>query len=326
MGQAESASCQMHKSASVGKPSWQNYLISVRGKLKRALLTRALATAQVALDSPERKTKGVPRSPRTENKGPALDKQHKLAPPFRKTYSDVPCWEREDAPAETKRGAPPDSFRLSYLRKLSSERVWVPAAERPPKHQTVTIFDWDDTLLCTTFLSKHEGKNLDPITKRLLKDIEKASSRLLEKACEMGNTFIITNGTKGWVEFSAARYVPGLLAQLKKVTIISARERYQELYPNDVGQWKIHAFLDLQRKLNLPIVTNLNSLGDAKYEMKAARIMGAKFKEAFVKTFKFQENPTPDELLKQLELVLEGFESVVGRAVNLKISLGRREC
>jgi len=299
------------------------------------LFTRASITAPEAVPL-ELKKRWVSSFPTPGRKDPIISKQRNhheapcrrktagpLTPSLRNTPSDVPSWEREDGLAEMKRPAHPPSFRLSFLRRLSNEQVWVPAAQRPPKHQTVIIFDWDDTLLCTTFLIKHEGKPLGPITKRILKDIEKISGRLLEKACQMGNTFIITNATGGWVEYSAARYVPGLLPQLEKVRIISARERYEAYYPDDVGQWKLNAFLDLQRTLDLPVVTNLNSLGDAKYEMKAARIMGAKFKEAFVKTFKFQENPAPDELLKQLELVEEGFESVVGRAVNLKVSLGR---
>ena len=31
------------------------------------------------------------------------------------------------------------------IRKLSYSKVWVPSAQRPPEHQTVIIFDWDDT-------------------------------------------------------------------------------------------------------------------------------------------------------------------------------------
>jgi len=45
-----------------------------------------------------------------------------------------------------------NDFRVSFLRKLSYHKVWLPKAERPPMHQTVIIFDWDDTLLCTSFL------------------------------------------------------------------------------------------------------------------------------------------------------------------------------
>ncbi|KAH8740241.1 hypothetical protein FG386_001516 [Cryptosporidium ryanae] len=46
-----------------------------------------------------------------------------------------------------------DSYRLKYLRRLSYLKVWVPSIYRPPKHQTAIIFDWDDTLICTSYLS-----------------------------------------------------------------------------------------------------------------------------------------------------------------------------
>lgn len=233
--------------------------------------------------------------------------------------------ESEGMLEEMERLSPRDAFRLSFLRKLSDKKVLVPAEQRQPKHQTVTIFDWDDTLLCTSFLAQHEGQRLPPSIKQNLKDIEKAASRLLEKACQMGNTFIITNAAEGWVQFSASRYAPGLLPMLAKVRIISARSRYQAVYPHDVGKWKIHAFMDLQQELDLPVVTNLNSFGDANYEMEATRVMGKMFEEAFVKTVKFQESPTPQELLDELKCVERGFESVVENARNLKVSLEGRK-
>jgi len=233
--------------------------------------------------------------------------------------------ESKDPLEEMKRATPPDDFRCSFLRKLSYEKVWVPAAQRLPKSQTVIIFDWDDTLLCTSYLNRREGKSMRPTTEADLKLIGDIVGRLLVKASQMGHCFIITNAMTGWVEYSCARYLPALLPTLEKnVKIISARSRYEELYPHDVRQWKKKAFLDVQQEFNLPVVTNLNSLGDAQYEMDAARIMGQEFSHALVKTVKFQENPTPEELLKELEIVEQKFESVVGNARNLKVSLERR--
>jgi hypothetical protein len=52
--------------------------------------------------------------------------------------------------------------------------------------------------------------------------------------------------------------------------------------------------------------------------------MGAEFAEALVKTIKFRDTPTPEELAKQLELVLGKFEKIVLNARNLKISLERK--
>lgn len=217
-----------------------------------------------------------------------------------------------------------DDFRVSFLRKLSYEKVWVPQAQRPPKHQTVIIFDWDDTLLCTTFLNLRQETPLPAIVERHLRGIENAGKRLLELAQRLGHCFIITNAMTGWVEYSAAKYVPSLLPELQKVRVISARGRYEAQFPGEVGKWKIHAFLEVQRQLDSQIITNLISLGDSNFEMDAVHIMGKEFNQALIKTIKFRENPSPEELLKQLELVAQKFERIVENARNLKIGLERK--
>merc|ERR1711959_581076 len=102
------------------------------------------------------------------------------------------------------------------------------------------------------------------------------------------------NAMEGWVEYSAAKYVPDLLPVLRRVKVISARSRYEALHPGDVSKWKIRAFLDVQRQLDSQIITNLNSLGDSNYEMDATHVMGREFSQALVKTIKFRANPTPE--------------------------------
>eukprot|EP00929_Paragymnodinium_shiwhaense_P116802 TRINITY_DN8673_c0_g2_i1.p1 TRINITY_DN8673_c0_g2~~TRINITY_DN8673_c0_g2_i1.p1 ORF type:complete len:363 (+),score=104.22 TRINITY_DN8673_c0_g2_i1:180-1268(+) len=214
-----------------------------------------------------------------------------------------------------------DDFRMQYLARLSRQQVWVPRIQRPPKHQTVIIFDWDDTLLATSYLGV---KPVTSVVDRQLKGIETACKRLLELSLRLGQTFIITNAMSGWVEFSAAKYMPGLLPTLAKVPIISARHRFEELFPEQVGQWKVQAFLEVQSQLNSQIITNLISVGDSNFEMDAVHVMGKEFAQALVKTIKFREQPTPEELLKQLELVGKRFDQIVENARNLKIGLERK--
>jgi len=219
-----------------------------------------------------------------------------------------------------------DDFRIAFLRKLSYEKVWLPPTQRLPKSQTVTIFDWDDTLLCTSFLVQSEAYDR-PLTSEMyevLRGLEKRSTQILELALKLGQTYIITNAMEGWVEQSAAKYVPGMMSVLQKVPIISARSKYEASYPRNVSMWKINAFQDLQRELDLPIITNLISVGDAKYEMDAAMIMGKDFSECFIKTIKLRDNPSPEELLRQLDLVTQNFEQIVNNARNMKVTLERK--
>lgn len=44
-------------------------------------------------------------------------------------------------------------MRRKFLSRLTQEKIWLTPSEKPKSHQTCIIFDWDDTLLCTTFLN-----------------------------------------------------------------------------------------------------------------------------------------------------------------------------
>lgn len=217
-----------------------------------------------------------------------------------------------------------DDFRLNFLRKLSQQKIWVPRTDRPPLHQCCIVFDWDDTLLCTSYLNMKPDAASSPTVQRHLQTISATAAQLIETATKFGQTFIITNAMKGWVEYSATKYIPSLLPTLKKIRVISARSEHESKYPGLYTEWKIQAFLAVQKEMNSHIITNLVSLGDSTIEMDAVHVMGNEFAQALIKTVKFRETPTPEELAKQLELVHQKFEKIILNARSLKISLERK--
>lgn len=219
-----------------------------------------------------------------------------------------------------------EQARMKFLQKLSYERVWLPKAQRPPSHQTLIIFDWDDTLVCTSYMNMYGQAglhSLSEMTRRTMKAIEDYDYKLLELALSLGRTFIITNAIGGWVEGSATAWAPSLLPLLQRVNVVSARSRYEAEYPHDVKKWKAETFLEIRRQLDSQVITNLISLGDSEYEMEATQAMGKEFQNATIKLVKFTQHPSPEELLKQLELVTEEFERIVGNAKNLRVRLQR---
>eukprot|EP01067_Filipodium_phascolosomae_P000007 Filipodium_phascolosomae@DN1004_c0_g1_i1.p1 len=223
--------------------------------------------------------------------------------------------------------APVDDFRINFLRKLSYMKVWIPTMHRPPSHQTVIIFDWDDTLLCTTHLNMLSMKDSNWANGSMaahLISLQEHGKKLLEMAMEFGRVFIITNAVKGWVEHSSSQYLPKLVPILDRITVISARCNYEEEFPGNFQRWKIEAFLEVQRQLNSTIITNLLSVGDSVVELDAVHVMGREFAQALVKTIKLRENPTPEELSKQLELVCTKFETICMSPRSLKIGLERK--
>lgn len=117
--------------------------------------------------------------------------------------------------------------------------------------------------------------------------------------------------------------MPSLLPILNKITIISARHKYEHL-TKDYTKWKLHAFLEAQEALKDSCVKNIIALGDNQLEIDAAHHLAQKFSSALIKTVKFREFPRPTELVKQLNLVIAKFDSICHGIKNLTIRLEKR--
>ena len=78
-----------------------------------------------------------------------------------------------------------------------------------------------------------------------MKSLEVVAYKILKLSIENGRTYIITNAGEGWVQYSAEKFMPSLVPLLEKITIISARAKYEHI-SKDYTQWKIHAFLEAQ--------------------------------------------------------------------------------
>ena len=110
----------------------------------------------------------------------------------------------------------------------------------------VIIFDWDDTLLSSSWLATN-GLRLDepevvpPAAMKQLAQLEASVIVLLERALEFGHVTIITNAETGWVELSARKFMPGVLNVLQRVHVMSARSAFERLSPDNPGDWKVSA-------------------------------------------------------------------------------------
>lgn len=63
--------------------------------------------------------------------------------------------------------------------------------------------------------------------------------------------------------------------------------------------------METRKDLEEDKITNLIALGDNMFEIEAAHILGSKFSNAFIKTVKFRQSPSPQELIKQIKLVID---------------------
>jgi hypothetical protein len=75
-------------------------------------------------------------------------------------------------------------MRRDFLSKLTYNKVWLTPNEKPKSYETVIIFDWDDTILCTSFINP--TGTFDPKQKisahvmEQLKNLEKSAKKILE--------------------------------------------------------------------------------------------------------------------------------------------------
>lgn len=151
----------------------------------------------------------------------------------------------------------------------------------------------------------------------------------LTSAMLLGETLIVTNGNRTWVEDSAGKYMPGLLPLLAKLTVVSARSLMEAKHPKDPFMWKRATFEHLLADVRgYPEKGNLNLvvLGDQYPEIDAAHHMAGLMGDAvLVKTVKFQEGPSVSDLIGQLSKVESELAEIVSGEEDWSRSLVRRE-
>lgn len=118
-----------------------------------------------------------------------------------------------------------------------------------PTETSVVILDWDDTLLCSTYLASlgyrlEVEQEFSPKLRQELDVIEAQVIRVLEAMIQMvgaANLVIITNAERGWVELSAKKFIPGVIPTLEKCHVVSARSTF-EITGSGPFEWKMLAF------------------------------------------------------------------------------------
>ena len=197
------------------------------------------------------------------------------------------------------------------------------------KTNRIFIFDWDDTLLCTTVLSPggyfDDSRVILPGKLKKIKHLESLVQKLLTNATEKGDTYIITNSEQGWVEYSCKRFFPNVYNLLSKIKIISARALYDKKYPNNYKTWKNMAFNEIIKNYDLCLPSNIICMGDSTYEMEAAHGLANKFKDGYIKAIKFKELPKVDELISQLNLILDKFDFIYSACKNWTITIDKKK-
>ncbi len=145
------------------------------------------------------------------------------------------------------------------MSRLVQNNILESSRPKVKSYQTIIIWDWDDTMMASTYLAPYQSRILEPsVRKRLpkpaqlqLDQLQELVIKLLKKSVSLGTTYIITNAGQGWVELSSGRFLPLLHKQLLSnskangINVISARALYEKQMPNGFKEWKHRTFLQL---------------------------------------------------------------------------------
>lgn len=222
----------------------------------------------------------------------------------------------------------------------SSERDMCEPTSEPSRELITRIFilDWDDTLSATTHgyqqgYYKNIRENSDEDVglgyavagqdSTNLGILDYTIVRLLVDLIDLGvHLHIVTNAEKGWVELSSKNFLPLTHKVIKSqdIPVISAREQHGEVYRNDPVSWKFHtiksivfSFIKSGAESIHPEDSDLEiiSVGDSCIDRDAVRKVVKHFDDNLVvKTIKFMNKPSIENLIHQLKHVLSCIKNI----------------
>lgn len=190
-----------------------------------------------------------------------------------------------------------------YMADLDVDIEWSPTTFT--HDETVFVFDWDDTLLCTSWLNQMGSDKVvtQEMTDRCT-ELSTTVKKVLAHARLLGRVVIITNSQKGWVEDSCSNFMPELMANIESIPIIYAQERNSK-HASPI-LWKQLTFID-ELKGVFNEAKNIISIGDGEAEQEAMRSITRIFmslgQNVVTKSVKLIERSTPPRLIQQLNAV-----------------------
>uniref|UniRef100_A0A7S2CL29 Uncharacterized protein n=1 Tax=Alexandrium andersonii TaxID=327968 RepID=A0A7S2CL29_9DINO len=204
------------------------------------------------------------------------------------------------------------------------------ALERFSPKDTILIFDWDDTVLPSTWIQE-QGLRLDdgvaPTWEQevQLQKMAEHAAQTLSIAKRHGKVILVTNAEHGWIELSCQKFLPSLQPVLSHVKILSARSTYEQQGVPSPFDWKylafeseIYSFYDgsvaEQEK-------NVISFGDSAHEREALIRVTENMQNCRTKSLKFVERPEVDQLLKEHKLISGCIRYIANHDGNLDLCI-----
>lgn len=180
--------------------------------------------------------------------------------------------------------------------------------DRDAKKETVIFFDWDDTLLPTTWLERQSlmpGGGMTRQATTQLRTLETSVIFTLQMAMELGTVMLVTNAAPGWIEASSTEFMPTLATKIRTLPIFAKPFNANLNFKIDVFKREARGF------------RRVVSLGDGPVE----RVACLKCDGATKASIKFREQPSLPQLALQQELVQARLGEIVKHPVDLDLRM-----
>lgn len=198
------------------------------------------------------------------------------------------------------------------------------------QQESILIFDWDDTVLPSTWITK-QGLRLDDdciLTEEqteVLNGMATHAESTLREAMRHGKVVLVTNAEAGWIELSCKKFFPTLCELLEGFRILSARSAFENAEVTSPFEWKYRAFeqeiLHYYEKCDPESKKNIISFGDSAHEREAIIRVTSGMTNCRTKSLKFAERPEIDQLLKEHKLISGCFQQIVHHDGNLDLCI-----
>lgn len=193
------------------------------------------------------------------------------------------------------------------------------------RRETIIVFDWDDTILPTSWLERVNALSGSGVLRPQLREqvavLCKAAAETLQLAAQMGTVILITNSSPGWVDQSCKLFMPQFMPEVRSLRCVAKPMSAPVTF-------KIGAFRRECRQF-----ANVISVGDGDPERTASLKMQGPAERRFgapgaaaeepqtrrVKSVKLLEAPTCQQLVIEHEMLQARLKDVVCSPSNLDL-------
>jgi len=237
-------------------------------------------------------------------------------------FAPAPC-----SPAEAK-------SRPEVSAPAQTAAATTPDASRPfASEETIFIFDWDDTVLPSSWVQQQglrfdDESKLTDAQRQVLSEVAVLAAETFRIAKENGTVVLVTNAERGWIELSCQKFLPTLCPALESIKLLSARTTYETPAMSSPLDWKLCAFeSEIRRVFGSDVVLeperrkNILSLGDSMNEREALLRACSSLPNCRSKSLKFVERPDISQICKQHTLITGCFDRIVHHDGNLDLCI-----